>query len=83
MSNLRAMTAEVEELVEKALRLREQDRDELVDAILDHSDPPEDWLAHWIPIVHERMENVRNGRSETIPAETVFREARERLRNKQ
>ena len=73
------MTAEVEELVEKALGLREQDRDELVDAILGSVEPTDEWLTQWIPIVHDRMERDKAGLSCAIPAEDVFREAREWL----
>ncbi len=70
------MNAAVAELLEKALLLPQEEREELADAILDHSEPDEEYMAELLKVVEQRMENVRTGKSKLIPADEVFREMR-------
>jgi hypothetical protein len=70
------MTAEVAELLEKAMLLPQEAREELAEAILDQSEPDEEYMAELLAVVEQRMENVRTGKSKLIPADEVFREMR-------
>ncbi len=73
------MTAEVAELLERALQLPQEAREELADAILEHSEPDEEYMAELLKVVEQRMENVRTGKSKLIPAEEAHRSVREML----
>jgi len=67
------MTAAVKHLVEEALRLAPEEREELVETLLSHSEPDEEWTNAWIEECKRRMEDVRTGKSKLIPADEVFR----------
>lgn len=73
------MTAEVSELLEKAMLLPQEAREELAEAILEKSEPSEEYIADLVALAEQRMENVRTGKSKLIPAEDVFREIYEDL----
>jgi hypothetical protein len=63
------MSIAVEEILEEALRLSDDSRTELVEAILERSSLSQDFLGEQLSLVRQRMLNVRNGVSELIPAE--------------
>ena len=56
-------------LLEQALLLPAESRTELIEALLERSQPPADFLDHQLGVVARRMENVRNGTSTVVPAE--------------
>ncbi len=67
------MTAAVKHLVEEALRLAPEEREELVETLLSHQEPYEGWSKEWSEEISRRMEDVRTGKAKLIPAEEVFR----------
>lgn len=67
------MTAAVKHLVEEALRLAPEEREELVETLLTHSEPDQEWTDAWVAECNRRMEDVSSGKSKLIPAEEVFR----------
>lgn len=67
------MTAAVKHLVEEALRLAPEEREEFVEALLSHHEPAEEWTQAWQEEISKRMEDVRTGKAKLIPAEEVFR----------
>jgi CRISPR/Cas system-associated protein Csm6 len=67
------MTAAVKHLVEEALRLAPEEREELAYAILDETLLANDLVEEQMKIVAQRMENVRLGKSKLIPMEEAFR----------
>ena len=67
------MTAAVKHLVEEALRLAPEEREELVETLLGHSEPGAEWTNEWIDECERRMECVRTGKSKLIRAEEMFR----------
>ncbi len=71
------MTARVAELVEKARLLSEDERGELVDALLEREEIQQEYLEEWLEVARQRKEDVENGKSTLTPAEEVFRLARE------
>ena len=73
------MAPSVKHLVEQALLLPSETRAELVEEILERSVPSRDFIAEQMGTVLRRMENVRAGRSGTIPAEEAHRRVRETL----
>lgn len=73
------MTASVAHLLEEALLLPDESRAELVEAILESSAPSGEFVAEQMETVLRRMENVRNGSVQLIPAEEALRKAREVL----
>jgi hypothetical protein len=70
------MTATVENLLKEALALPENERVELIDALIGQGGPDCEWEEEMVAIVRQRMENVASGRSKLIPAEEVLGEAR-------
>ena len=73
------MTSSVAHLVEEALLLPGDERTELVEAILERSAPSEEFIRQQMAVVSGRMEDVRAGRSQLIPAEQAHREVRKAL----
>ncbi len=73
------MTATVTSLVEQAMSLTSESRTELVEAILAEAKPSDAFLSDQMKIVRQRMNNVRDGRSELVPAEEAHRRVREAL----
>ncbi len=67
------MTAAVKHLLEEALRLAPEEREELVETLLSHTEPDEEWSKAWEEEISRRMEDVRTGKAKLIPAEEVFR----------
>ena len=67
------MTAAVKHLVEEALRLAPEEREELVETLLSHREPGEGWAQAWEEEISRRMEDVRTGKAKLIPAEEAFR----------
>lgn len=67
------MTAAVKHLLEEALRLAPEEREELVETLLSHTKPDEEWSKEWEEEISRRMEDVRTGKAKLIPAEEVFR----------
>lgn len=76
------MTATVANLVKQAMSLPNDSRTELVEAILAEAKPSQEFLADQMKVVRQRMDNVREGRSELIPAEEAHRRVREALSQK-
>lgn len=67
------MTAAVKHLVEEALRLAPEEREELVETLLRHSEPDQEWTDAWVAECARRMEDVRSGKSKLIPGDEVFK----------
>jgi putative addiction module component (TIGR02574 family) len=68
------MTAAVKDLVEEALHLAPEEREELVETLLSHQEPDEGWAQAWEEEISRRMEDIRRtGKAKLIPAEEVFR----------
>lgn len=67
------MTAAVKHLVEEALRLAPEEREELVETLLSHQEPDEGWAQTWEEEISRRMEDVRTGKAKLISAEEAFR----------
>ncbi len=67
------MTAAVKHLVEEALRLAPEEREELVETLLSHSEPNDEWSQAWEEEISRRMEDVRTGKAKLISAEETFR----------
>jgi hypothetical protein len=65
------MTATVAQLVEKALLLTTEARSELVEALLERSEPSQALLSEQILEVERRMARVRGGESGLIDEETA------------
>jgi hypothetical protein len=63
------MSAAVAHLLEEVLLLPIDSQTELVEAILEHSEPSRDFLDHQIGIVTQRMQRVRDGTSFLVAAE--------------
>ncbi len=70
------MTATVENLLNEALALPENEREELINALLQENGPDPEFDEAMVALVRQRMENVASGKSKLIPAEEVFDEAR-------
>lgn len=66
------MTAAVKHLVEEALRLAPEEREELMETLLSHSKPDEGWAQAWEEEISRRMEDIKTGKAKLIPAEEVF-----------
>ena len=73
------MTAAVKHLVEEALRLAPEEREELIGTLLSHSEPDQEWTDAWVAECERRMEDVRSGKSKLIPAEEAHRRIRQAL----
>ena len=63
------MSAAVAHLLEEALLLPAESQTELVEAILERTEPSQDFLDAQLAIVTRRMQNVREGRSGVIAAD--------------
>ncbi len=75
------MSAATKAVLEAALKLRPEEREELVDelsASLDLSDLGEYWEGE----IKRRMEDVDTGRVKTVPAEDVFARLEQRFGGK-
>jgi len=75
------MSAAVKELLDAALKLEPEQREELIDGLsasLDASDLGEYWEAE----IKRRMDDVDAGRVATVPAEEVFARLELRFRGK-
>jgi putative addiction module component (TIGR02574 family) len=73
------MTAAVKHLVEEALRLAPEEREELVETLLSHQEPDEGWTKAWTEEVGRRAEEVLSGKCECIPAEEAHHLVRQSL----
>jgi putative addiction module component (TIGR02574 family) len=73
------MTATVAHLVEQALLLPSDSRTELVEAILESAAPSSEFIDEHMSNVLRRMEDVRERRSQLIPAEEAHQRVREAL----
>ncbi len=73
------MTAAVRHLVEEALRLAPEEREELLETLLSHGEPDEEWTNKWVDECKRRMEDVRSGKSECVPAEEAHHRMRQAL----
>lgn len=77
------MTAQLSELLERALRLTMQERGLLIDRLLESLDdePAEEGVeAAWADEIKRRVDDIRSGRVKTIPGEQVLRELAKRFR---
>jgi putative addiction module component (TIGR02574 family) len=75
------LEATPEQLLERALRLPIQQRIELAEALFDSVDEedPAALEAAWGEEIQQRIEEIRNGTVETIPADEVMAEMRARF----
>jgi putative addiction module component (TIGR02574 family) len=73
------MTAAVKHLVEEALRLAPEEREELVETLLSHSEPDEEWSKEWGEEIERRAEEVLSGKGECVSAEEAHRWVRQSL----
>lgn len=73
------MAPSVKELVEQALLLPAESRTELVEAILEGSEPSGDFIAGQMETILARMKNVSEGRSSLISDDEAHRKVREAL----
>jgi putative addiction module component (TIGR02574 family) len=74
------MTAQVSELLEKALGLSTQERGLLIDRLIETLDnePAEEGVeAAWGEEIKHRVDDIRSGRVKTIPGEQVLQELAE------
>lgn len=70
----------VDELATEALKLSAEDRERLAFAILSSIQGELEYESEWAKEAQRRLEQLENGSVDAIPAEDVFREARERLK---
>jgi putative addiction module component (TIGR02574 family) len=76
------MTPQVSELLEKALQLSEQERELLIDRLVESlaNEPAEPGVeAAWDEEIKRRVDDIRCGRVKTIPGEQVLRRLKTRL----
>jgi putative addiction module component (TIGR02574 family) len=76
-----SMSAAVKEILEAALKLEPEQREELIEelsASLDATDLGEYWEAE----IKRRIDDVDAGRVKTVPAEEVFTRLEQRFRDK-
>lgn len=73
------MTAAVKHLVEEALRLAPEEREELVETLPSHQEPDEGWTKAWQDEIGRRAEEVLSGKCECISAEESHRRVRQSL----
>ncbi len=62
------MSTAVADLLTAAMRLPSDSRTELVEAILERSEPTEDFIAGQMEVVSRRMERARQGITQLVPA---------------
>lgn len=75
------MSAAVKEILEAALKLKPEQREELIEelsASLDATDLGEYWEAE----IRRRVDDVDSGRVKTVPADEVFARLEHRFRGK-
>ncbi len=70
----------IEQLVEEAMKLPPEERERLGVKLLSSVDRGLMFEDEWAEEARRRLEQLENGSVEAIPAEDVFREARERLK---
>jgi putative addiction module component (TIGR02574 family) len=78
------MTPQVSEVLEKALTLSTEERGLLIDHLIESIDdgPAEEGVEEaWAEEIKRRVDDIRSGRVEMIPAEKVRRRLAARLRN--
>ena len=68
VGKLLAMSTAVAALLTAAMRLPSDSRTELVEAILERSEPTKDFIAGQMEVVSHRMERVRQGITQLVPA---------------
>lgn len=69
-----------QELFEQAESLPVEDRAMLVDSLLRTLNQPDPAIdREWAAVAEKRLQELRDGKVEPIPAEDVFAEARKRL----
>jgi len=74
------MSPQVAELLEKALALSIDDRELIIDRLVESLDagPAEEGVeAAWSEEIKHRVEEIQSGKAEMIPGEQVFRELAE------
>jgi len=74
------MSAQVLEVLDKALALSAEERGLLIDRLVESLDdePAEEGVeAAWAEEIKRRVDDIRLGRVKTIPSEQVFRELEE------
>jgi hypothetical protein len=74
------MSVAIAHLLEEALLLPSESRTELVEAILERSEPSRDFIDHQLGIVRRRMQAVQEGTSSLIAAEDAHERVLESLR---
>jgi putative addiction module component (TIGR02574 family) len=71
-----------EEIIEEALRLPREAREDVVRQLLLSIDPgeenlsPEEWEKAWVAECERRLADLRSGRVKAIPGEGIFARAR-------
>jgi putative addiction module component (TIGR02574 family) len=78
------MSAQVLEVLDKALALSIEERGLLIDRLVESLDdgPPEEGVeAAWAEEIKRRVDDIRLGRVKTISSEQVFRELEEEFPN--
>lgn len=74
------MTPQVSEVLEKALSLSEQERELLIDRLVEslaNASAEGGVEAAWDEEIKRRVDDIRSGRVKTIPGEQVLREIAE------
>ncbi|MBK8094073.1 MAG: addiction module protein [Verrucomicrobiaceae bacterium] len=74
------MSAAVAHLLNEALLLPTESRIELVEAVLERSEPSPEFISQQMEVVARRMENVRTGASRLIPAEEAHQRVLDSLK---
>ncbi len=67
------MTASVAQLVEKALLLPSEARNELVEALLEHSDGDGELIGEQMKLVEERMARAARGETTFVEADEAHK----------
>ena len=75
------MTALAEKIYNEVLDLPTDERLSLIDKLLHiiTIPAPADIEAAWLKESHKRLADIRSGKEQTIPGETVFQEIKERF----
>jgi len=74
------MSAAVDHLLKEALLLPAAFQTELIEALIAHSEPSQDFLDHQLGILTRRMQSVRDGTSTLISAEDAHTRVLETLK---
>jgi putative addiction module component (TIGR02574 family) len=76
------MTALAEKIYNEVLDLPTDERLSLLDKLLHviTIPAPADIEQAWLKEAHKRLADIRSGKTQTIPGETVFQEIKERFR---